>query len=118
MQIGLPLLRLAAEHLHNLLALAVTEHRVVQVDDARLLLGYLGQRIAQDSHVVVADIGNHADLFWITDYIRAVQQTANSRFDNGILHPASGAFPKGEGDKKLEVIGDNPAWRNQRQKLA
>ncbi len=100
---SLHLAGLGLEHRACLVVVLADDHRRVGFDDACLLRGYLGQRVAQELHVVEADVGDDAEVR--TDDVGAVEPSAQAYLHHGHVHPLLGEIIERHGGRQLEERG-------------
>lgn len=80
------------------------DDRHVGLDDARLLVGYLGERVAEKLRVVHGDIRDDRELG--RDDVRAVEAAAQSHFDDRDIHLLLGKILEGQ----AVVSSKNEGW--------
>ena len=76
------------------------DDRHVGLDDARLLVGYLGERVAEKLRVVHGDIRDDRELG--RDDVRAVEAAAQSHLDDRDIHLLLGKILEGQGRGEFE----------------
>lgn len=79
------------------------DDRHVGLDDARLLVGYLGERVAEKLRVVHGDIRDDRELG--RDDVRAVEAAAQSHLDDRDVHLLLGKIFEGQGRGEFEERG-------------
>ena len=69
---------------YRLIGAPPQHHRGMRLDDSRLLMGYLTERVAEELHVIHAHIRDHADEG--AEDVGTVEPTAHTDLHHGYVH--------------------------------
>ena len=102
---GIHLAGLVDEYLFDFALCLTDDYGDAVFDDAGLLVGDLGQGVPQHLHMVVADVGNHAQVG--SDDVGTVETSAQSYLDDGCVDRLAGKIVEGHHHGQLEKRGVN-----------